>query len=308
MSVAPVGTLVFHQGALGDLITCLQAMQLWQQSQPRPLVAVTRAAHGELLRGLGLADAAWDSDGRLGALLHRGDGRVAELMSPLGTCGSALVFCAKDSPVPEALARAGVAQVYSHPPVPPDPQPVWRYQLQWLAHQLGVTPAPNPGWRLSIPSAVEPTPAVRGVQGQTLVVAPGSGSPLKNWPLERFHAVGDTLRSEGKIDRVVWLTGPAERERLTDIPADCHRIESPSLAVLAASLSACRLYLGNDTGTSHLAAAVGAATVAVFGPTDPVTWTPAGRRVRVVSPIGGPAQISQVPVAAVTEACLSLLE
>jgi len=54
------------------------------------------------------------------------------------------------------------------------------------------------------------------------------------------------------------------------------------LPLLAAILSRCRLYVGNDSGVTHLAAAVGVPTVAIFGPTDPDVWAPRGPGVRVV--------------------------
>jgi ADP-heptose:LPS heptosyltransferase len=57
--------------------------------------------------------------------------------------------------------------------------------------------------------------------------------------------------------------------------------------VLAAALAEAGLFLGNDSGVSHLAAAVGTPTVALFGPTDPTVWSPIGPRVTVVrSPDG----------------------
>ena len=52
-----------------------------------------------------------------------------------------------------------------------------------------------------------------------------------------------------------------------------------ALEELAGVLASASLYLGNDSGVTHLAAAVGAPTIAVFGPTDPVIWAPVGPRV-----------------------------
>jgi len=57
------------------------------------------------------------------------------------------------------------------------------------------------------------------------------------------------------------------------------------LRTLAGVLARCSVYVGNDSGVSHLAAAVGAPTVAIFGPTDPRVWGPRGPRVQTV---GGP--------------------
>ena len=55
------------------------------------------------------------------------------------------------------------------------------------------------------------------------------------------------------------------------------------LRVLAGRLAGAGLYLGNDSGVSHLAAAAGAPTLALFGPTDPAVWSPVGPRVETVA-------------------------
>jgi ADP-heptose:LPS heptosyltransferase len=47
-------------------------------------------------------------------------------------------------------------------------------------------------------------------------------------------------------------------------------------------MEGCRLFVGNDSGISHMAAALGIPTIAIFGPTDPVLWSPRGNKVVVV--------------------------
>jgi ADP-heptose:LPS heptosyltransferase len=68
---------------------------------------------------------------------------------------------------------------------------------------------------------------------------------------------------------------------------------------LALWFARARLYIGNDSGITHLAAAVGTPVVAVFGPTDPGVWSPRGERVRVVSCAGGWPGVDEVLAAAV---------
>jgi ADP-heptose:LPS heptosyltransferase len=58
-------------------------------------------------------------------------------------------------------------------------------------------------------------------------------------------------------------------------------LEGLSLPALAALLSMANLYIGNDSGVTHLAAATGAPVVAVFGPTNPVVWGPRGPEISV---------------------------
>jgi ADP-heptose:LPS heptosyltransferase len=107
-------------------------------------------------------------------------------------------------------------------------------------------------------------------RGDFAVIHPYSGSARKNWPLERFRELARRLAMP-----VRWCAGPEEEldgaVRFTD------------LYELARWLATARVYVGNDSGISHLAAAAGAPVVAIFGPTDPAVWAPRGDRVRVVS-------------------------
>jgi ADP-heptose:LPS heptosyltransferase len=112
---------------------------------------------------------------------------------------------------------------------------------------------------------------------------PSSGSPRKNWPLSRFRDLALLLRGENR--RLVWIEGEADRDavgslvRLVDAPV----ARDLSLKALAAVLSQAQGFVGNDSGVTHLAAASGTPTVALFGPTDPGVWAPRGRSVAVVN-------------------------
>jgi len=89
-----------------------------------------------------------------------------------------------------------------------------------------------------------------------VLIHAGSGSPKKNWPF--FPEL--------------QLRLPVVRQ----IPHDLNLLE------LMRRISSCRAFVGNDSGITHLAAYVGCPTVALFGPTDPRTWGPVGRRARVI--------------------------
>ena len=107
-----------------------------------------------------------------------------------------------------------------------------------------------------------------------------SSGAAKRWPVRNFLGVARALDVP-----VLWLLGPAERESAEvqrALHAEPHVVDSPSLSELAGVLAQCAGYVGNDSGVSHLAAAVGAPTVAVFGPTDPAVWAPRGERVAAV--------------------------
>jgi len=106
--------------------------------------------------------------------------------------------------------------------------------------------------------------------GVFAVIHPFSGSARKNWALERFREVAAQLAIP-----VRWCAGPEEALE------DAMRFEN--LYELADWLAGARIYIGNDSGITHLAAAVGTPVVAIFGQTDPAVWAPRGERVVVVS-------------------------
>jgi ADP-heptose:LPS heptosyltransferase len=116
-----------------------------------------------------------------------------------------------------------------------------------------------------------------------LALAPGSGSREKNWPEEFFveisgwwqQAIGGT---------VLVLEGPVEEERgaTQRLRECCVTLSGLTLSNLAAVLSRSQLVLGNDSGVTHLAAAVGVPTIALFGPSDPAQWAPRGPSVVIL--------------------------
>jgi len=123
-----------------------------------------------------------------------------------------------------------------------------------------------------------------GLGGEPLLVlAPGSGSREKNWPEESYLQVADAWR-EQVGGRVVLVVGPVEAERrgFDRLSAGCVPASALDLAQLAALLARSDVYLGNDSGVSHLAAAVGARTVALFGPSDERQWAPRGPWVTIL--------------------------
>ena len=124
-----------------------------------------------------------------------------------------------------------------------------------------------------------------GLEGKrVLAIAPGSGAMEKNWPPSFLGIVSRWWRerAEGKV---LVIFGPVEEEKMANERSwgDVLLVKGLSLGRVAALLAQCDVYLGNDSGLTHLAAALGIETVAVFGPTDPVQWGPRGRNVSVVT-------------------------
>jgi ADP-heptose:LPS heptosyltransferase len=118
-----------------------------------------------------------------------------------------------------------------------------------------------------------------GRSGLRVAVAPGAGSVEKCWPASEFARACGLLAGRHDLHLMLVL-GPAEMERPEVRRAfdglDLTVSECWSIPDLAGALAACQLYLGNDSGVSHLAAWAGAEGIAVFGPTDPALWAPIG--------------------------------
>jgi ADP-heptose:LPS heptosyltransferase len=133
----------------------------------------------------------------------------------------------------------------------------------------------------------------------TVIIHPGSGSPKKCWPIERFLAVMNALRDDGRSG--VLVTGEAEERmeaglRGIAFPAGWRWLRRPGLFELAGLLRSGALYLGNDSGVTHLAAACGAEVIALFRKEFEAAWSPFGRA--VVLSAGEAAGISVADVLA----------
>jgi ADP-heptose:LPS heptosyltransferase len=116
-----------------------------------------------------------------------------------------------------------------------------------------------------------------------LMVAPSSGSTLKNWPEAYFDQVA-LWWSRHVGGKVILVLGPVEAERgsFERLSSSCLVASGLDLAQLAALIARCAVYVGNDSGVTHLAAAVGARTIAIFGPSNEQRWAPRGARVSIL--------------------------
>ncbi len=125
---------------------------------------------------------------------------------------------------------------------------------------------------------------------RTVVIHPGSGSPKKNWPLENWISVMERMAEELEV-RLVLIGGEAESELLPRLSSELKiphsLIYNQTLPVCGAVLERCNLFLGHDSGISHLAAAVETPCLLLFGPTDPGVWAPPGAHVKVIRAAGG---------------------
>jgi heptosyltransferase II len=118
------------------------------------------------------------------------------------------------------------------------------------------------------------------------IAAGASYGSAKCWPPPRFAEVANRLHSEADADVILFGTA-AEANVSTAISTEMRRppidlTGKTAIADLPALLSLCHLFIGNDSGAMHVAAAVGLPIVGVFGPTDPNGTAPVTTRCSIV--------------------------
>jgi heptosyltransferase-2 len=143
--------------------------------------------------------------------------------------------------------------------------------------------------------------AVRHFRDCTVALHPGSGSETKNWPIENWIKLGDVLLAKGH--RLLIVAGEADSARTQKLRAAskdkpvqfAEHLPLPHLAALLEDMS----FIGHDSGISHIAAAVGARCLLLFGWTDPAIWAPQNENVTVLrAPNGKIADLDVSSVAA----------
>ncbi|MCB1100485.1 MAG: glycosyltransferase family 9 protein [Verrucomicrobiae bacterium] len=122
-----------------------------------------------------------------------------------------------------------------------------------------------------------------------IALHPGSGSPSKNWDIVRWVEVCEGLRSQYPAAAFAVITGEAEDQRMDVFQRLFAEAGLPHISIHAAplpevahALRRCDLFLGHDSGVSHLAGAVGIPAVVLFGPTVHEIWAPKNPEVHVI--------------------------
>ncbi len=293
--------LLWHRGALGDLLLAGPALKaLRNRYSQAGVVAVGQPQIWELLAASLYPGEIMNADWGVWAWLFTEEGPIPEeLTTRLSSVQLAVVFAPRPNrTLLNRLSQAGVVQVAWVPAFPNNGrEPVSLMQANHL-RSLGLDYEPRP-FRLALGHGQ------RGVganfnEKPFLCVAPGSGHPQKNWPLSHYFEVSRTLAWEHGLE-VVWVTGPAEAAWLPYVrglaDAQGHEVLAGlPLKDIARVLARSHLYIGGDSGITHLAAAAGAPRIiALYGPTDPRVWAPFDDRVIVVQSEGDCAPCAPGP-------------
>lgn len=243
-------TLVVRLGALGDAVLTLPAL-------------AHLVAQGERVTVLGVR-ASWAFLPSRGAIRVE-DAEAAEWRSLFsGDCPAdvrafdrVVVMLGKPD-VAETIARAGMAVTHIAPVKPGESG---EHATRRLLSGVGGGEIEADDVRALI------APEIDGVR-HDLVIHPGSGGLAKRWVVDRFVALAHRPKAP------LVLLGPAEDELASSF-AGLPVAKNWPLRRVAATLASARAFVGNDSGVTHLASWL-CPTLALFGPTDPKVWAPAG--------------------------------
>lgn len=283
--------LAIRAGALGDTIVTLPAIAALA-ALPARVEVVGTEPYIDLALGPGLASAVHSVDRAWFRALYDDDAEDRELVELLR--GFDLVIAWSRAPaLGTKLKRLGI-DFLQRDPLPPSDVHASDH-LFGVLEPLGIRgPAPFP--RIAVDRRAREAervgvPAFSMPERELVAIHPGSGSDRKNWPAERFEALARLGRGAG-MD-VVWIQGEADRAIVPSLVKAVPGTVAPELSLreLAQLLSESAVFVGNDSGVGHLAAAVGAPTVAVFRATNPAQWAPRGPRVRVVEAGASPERV-----------------
>lgn len=270
--------LVYHHGALGDVVVFFPALERLKQNFDA-IDLVCRGNTGNLARRLGVADTTYPIESAVFSSLYtqRPRPQAAAIIKQYD-----MILLLSESTtlfqrVSQLFKKAVACQI---PPRPPAGERihVLRHIETRLADQ-GLLEPPDINQRPVISAnkgrAVEWNPDPEKL---TIAIHPGSGSPRKNRPLEFYKDIYDLLRRKGRSAK--FLLGPAESDIkpvLDGFSIPYTDLEENPESLVDALLSTAGL-ICNDSGVAHLSAYIGVPTLSLFGPSDPARWRPQGKQ------------------------------
>jgi len=287
--------LIIHQGAIGDLILSLPSLYAIRTTfRGYHIEALGYPQTLSLLHQRFYVESITSIDRALFAALYRDEKTDdAALINYFERFERIFLFGGwKHARVARIIKSLTYASVVRIDPFPEDTSiHVIDYQLKQVK-QGGVQPSLTVPMLFPTATDVEQASCLLASRGViipddiVIAVHPGSGSNRKNMPAEHFVACLKYLSGQQKC-WVLLIQGPADEAECRQIEQLCsgvHLIKADKfeLPLLAALIQHCHVYIGNDSGITHMAAALGVPTIALFGPTDPRVWGPRGKAVCIM--------------------------
>lgn len=257
--------LICHRGALGDFILTWPALHALRNFLPDfNFLGLGRPEYMCLAKKLGLIDSIYHAEASGFIKFFFGEALPKEIGVPKG----AVLWLSQGKAVADLLKMSASLPVILVPPFPSKRMHVALYHYLAIKSHFSIKESYplSPYFQLDVK------------KGKYALIHPGSGSPSKNYHLQFYLDLAEFLRRSYFAD-VRFILGPAEDEQIAQGLSQ-EKIHRPKdVEALAKVLACASLYIGNDSGVSHLSGALGTPTIVLFKTTDPEVWGVLGRRV-----------------------------
>jgi ADP-heptose:LPS heptosyltransferase len=289
--------LVIHQGALGDFILALPALETLRKAFPHAksvIMGYPRIL--ELVERRFYADEIFSIDQRGMATFFVREGSLDVTLSQFFGTFDLIVVFGKDA---EGTVIGNLRKVCQGRILPINSFPPWDEKVHLTNHLLKQftrygLPRSKPNPKLYLKESDREwardfwkTKGVPRVErSKVIILHPGSGSKKKVWDLDRFLNLARTLQDRLR-SKVLIVLGPAEGPEVRKAfegmgPKAPILAKGLTLLQLASVMEGCWFFIGNDSGISHMAAALRLPTLVIFGPTNQKVWSPRGKKAFVV--------------------------
>ena len=273
--------LIIRGGAIGDFILTLPALKALRDAFPHAHLEILGYKHIAALAGNRFyAQAVCSIEyGPLSSFFAKNSELPAELANYFASFDLIISYLYDPDRIFESnLQRCGVENFVRGPAKIDNSQHAAR-QLAWPVEELGIKV-------VDLAGKIFPSPEdrqfaqdfLRGLPRPIVAIHPGSGSERKNWPVENWFELGSSLS--------LVVAGEADEAQVVRLEIawkdrDVRFARNLPLPQLGAVLEN-SIFIGQDSGISHLAAAAGANCILLFGPTDPAIWAPKNENVHVI--------------------------
>jgi heptosyltransferase III len=292
MSTVRRTIMMIHPGGLGDVLLAVPAMARLRTRFPNYRLALCAEDQvAQLLVACRIVDAWTSVQGRDCVDLFAGaDSVTGQLQTWLENCDLAIGWMqGLDGKLSETLQAIGAREVIVRSPFSTEIRAT--HQCDRFLETINEAPSDDEGDALLtvakplLQLGLACLKAAGLSIGQPLaVIHPGSGSAHKCVTSETLASVVIAIQRFGATP--VILEGPADREPVERLLQSCLNppivLKDLDLLTVAGVLTQAQLFIGQDSGITHMAGLIGVNTVALFGPTDPTSWAPRGTHVTVV--------------------------
>ena len=288
--------LVIHPGSLGDVLLALSGVRALKRLFPNHrFVWMGHAEIGHLLEYCQEVDEPLSLEGPFYPQLYlpheQWDDRLKKILGHCTLCIGWLND--SDGVLKENLTAFGINNVIIQSPKSAKLGSLHTEdRFLEILEPIGV-PATFQKRKLQLPFDLKNSQRRRDLEGfgelphsQFMVMHPGSGSLQKCADSFLLREIARRLKQSLKMTLVI-LKGPADEQAVNNLidemsPEDYCLVQDESLLPAAYLLSQATLYIGHDSGMTHLASSLGIPCIALFGPTDPAQWAPRGDHVSVI--------------------------